>query len=221
MSTIRVFLVDDHHVVLEGLRRMLDQKEDIAVVGDAESGEEAVAKLQDMVAEVVLLDARLGGIDGIETLRQLKGSYPDLKVIFLTSYGDEFLSPAIEAGADGFFLKRANRDEIVKAIHEVVEGGKPVDSRVVPRLIDGMTKSKIHQRLSPSAREVQVLELAAGGLSNKQIADYLEITDQTVKNHITSILRKLDVNDRTHAITIALRKGWISNPVPVDWKVYT
>ena len=98
MSTIRVFLVDDHHVVLEGLRRMLDQKEDIAVVGDAESGEEAVAKLQDMVAEVVLLDARLGGIDGIETLRQLKGSYPDLKVIFLTSYGDEFPESSYRGG---------------------------------------------------------------------------------------------------------------------------
>ena len=220
MSDIRVFLVDDHYVVCEGLRRMLDQEDVITVVGDAESGEEALERLQDEAADVVLLDARLGGMDGIETLREMKRSLPQLKVIMLTSYGEEFVGAAIEAGADGFFLKRGNRDEIVKAIHEVVQGGTPFDSRVIPSLINGLNRSNQSPKMGLSSRETQVLELAAGGLSNKEIARYLQITDQTVKNHVTSVLRKLDVNDRTHAVTIALRKGWISNPVPVDWKVY-
>ena len=190
MSEVRVFLVDDHYVVCEGLRRMLEQEDLISVVGDAESGEEALERLQEDIADVVLLDARLGSMDGIETLRGLKSSSPDLKVIMLTSYGEEFVGAAIEAGADGFFLKRGNRDEIVKAIHEVVQGGKPFDSRVIPSLLNGLNKSNQSPRMGLSSRETQVLELAAGGLSNKEIAEYLEITGQTVKNHITSILRK-------------------------------
>ena len=221
MSEIRVFLVDDHFVVCEGLRRMLEQEDMLSVVGDAESGEEALERLGDAEADVVLLDARMTGMDGIETLRKIKESHPQLKVIMLTSYGDEFLTPAVEAGADGFFLKRGNRDEIVKGIREVVKGGKPFDSSVIPTLLQGLQKSSQPQEVSLSSRELQVLELAAAGLSNKEIAEYLEITDQTVKNHITAILRKLNVNDRTHAVTIALRKGWITNPVPADWKVYT
>ena len=217
MSTVRVFLVDDHYVVCEGLRRMLDQEDNITVVGDADSGEVALTRLGETQADVVLLDARLSGMDGIETLRELKRSHPYLKVIMLTSYGDEFLGPAVEAGADGFFLKRSNRDEIVRGLHEVVRGGTPFDSRVVPSLIHGLHKAQQGTEACLSSRETQVLELVAGGHSNKQIAEYLEITDQTVKNHITSILRKLNVNDRTHAVTIALRKGWITNPVPAEW----
>ncbi|MFQ5874253.1 MAG: response regulator transcription factor, partial [Dehalococcoidia bacterium] len=128
MNKIRVFLVDDHYVVCEGLRRMLEQEEELSVVGEAHTGEEALAKLRDTSADVVLLDVRLAGMDGIETLRELKASQPDLRVIMLTSYGDEYLSPSIEAGATGYLLKRANRTEMVKAIHEALQGGAPLDS---------------------------------------------------------------------------------------------
>ena len=217
---IRVFLVDDHYVVCEGLRRMLEQEEAFCVVGDADSCEDALSLLQGVSTDVVLLDARLGGIDGIETLRRIKISHPHLKVIMLTSYGEEFLGAAIEAGADGFLLKKGNREEIVNAIYQVVQGGTPVDTSVISNLLYGLQKASRTGR-SLSGREVEVLELAAAGLSNKEIAQDLEITDQTVKNHVTSILRKLDVNDRTHAVTIALSKGWISNPIPTDWKVYS
>ncbi len=217
---IRIFLVDDHYVVCEGLRRMLEQEEQFCVVGDASSGEDALSLLQGVATDVILLDARLGGIDGIETLRRIKISYPHLKVIMLTSYGEEFLGAAIEAGADGFLLKKGNREEIVNAIHQVVQGGTPVDTSVITNLLYGLQRPGQTGR-ALSGREVEVLELAAAGLSNKEIAQDLEITDQTVKNHVTSILRKLDVNDRTHAVTIALSKGWISNPIPTDWKVYS
>ena len=220
MKNVRVFLVGDHYVVCEGLRRMLEQEEEICVVGDAESGEEAIDRLRNIPADVVLLDGRLAGMDGIEALRKLKISEPELKVIMLTSYGEEFMSPAIEAGADGFLLKRGNRAEMVNAIHEVVKGGQPLDSLVIPTLLNGLRNSSRRPEISLSGRELQVLELAAGGLSNREIAMELDITEQTVKNHITSVLRKLDVNDRTHAVTVALRKGWISNPIPANWKTY-
>ena len=217
---IGVFLVDDHYVVREGLRRMLEQEETLHIIGEAYSGEAALYELEECPAEVVLLDARLEGMDGIETLRQLKLTKPDLKVIMLTSYGDEFLSPALEAGADGFLLKRGNRAEMVKAIQDVVEGGRPMDSLVIPSLLRGMLNHRKYPEITLSSREIEVLEFAAAGFSNKEIAQQLDIAVQTVKNHITSTLRKLGVNDRTHAVTVALRRGWISNPVPANWKTY-
>ena len=220
MNTVRVFVVDDHYVVCEGLKRMLEQEDDLDVVGDAETGEEVLDRLRVTPADVVLLDARLGGMDGIETLQRLKEESPGQRVIMLTSYGEEFLGPAIEAGADGFLLKRGNRAEMVKAIHEVANGGTHLDSSVAPSLLLGRYSRPQRDAGSLSSREIQVLERAAAGMSNQEIADDLDITIQTVKNHVTSILRKLDVNDRTHAVTIALRKGWIANPVPVDWRSF-
>ena len=132
MEKIRAFLIDDHYVVCEGLRTMLEQEEELCVVGEAHSGEEALTKLNETPSDVVLLDVRMAGMDGIETLRAIKASQPDLKVIMLTSYGDEYLTPSIEAGANGYLLKRANRAEMVRAIREAVQGGAPLDSLVTP-----------------------------------------------------------------------------------------
>ena len=213
MSKIRVFLVDDHYVVCEGLRRMLEQEEGLSVVGEAHTGEEALAKLRDISADVVLLDVRMAGMDGIETLRELKASQPDLKVIMLTSYGDEYLSPSIEAGATGYLLKRANRAEMVKAIHEAAQGGAPLDSLVTPSLLDQLRNPSEYLRSRLTPRETQVLELVAAGLCNKEIGGNLGVVETTIKNHMGSILQKLDANDRTHAVTLALRKCLISNPV--------
>lgn len=220
MSKIRIFLVDDHYVVCEGLRHMLEQEEEFCVVGEAASGKDALAKLQTTPVDVVLFDARLADMDGIEILRMIKQLWPNQKVIILTSYGEEYLGASVDAGADGFFLKRGNRAELVQAIHEVVRGGKPIDSLVAPGLLQALYASSRYSAGSLSSREIEVLALAAGGHSNKELAQLLEITHQTVKNHISSVLRKLDVNDRTHAVTVALRKGWIPNPVPASWKSY-
>ena len=214
MEKIRAFLIDDHYVVCEGLRTMLEQEEELCVVGEAHSGEEALTKLNETPSDVVLLDVRMAGMDGIETLRAIKASQPDLKVIMLTSYGGEYLTPSIEAGANGYLLKRANRAEMVRAIREAVQGGAPLDSLVTPGLLDRLRNTPQSSGPLLSARETQVLELAAVGLSNKKIARELGVTQTTIKNHMTSVLQKLDANDRTHAVTIALRKGWISNPIP-------
>lgn len=213
MSKVRVFLVDDHYVVCEGLRRMLEQEDDLCVVGEAHSGEEAIARLRESPADVVLMDVRLGGIDGIETLRSLKASQSDVKVIMLTSYGDEYLSASIEAGATGYLLKRANRAEMIKAIREAVQGGAPLDSLVTLGLLKQLRNHSQYRGAGLSPRETQVLELVAAGLGNKEIASNLGRMETTIKNQMTSIMQKLNANDRTHAVTIALRKGWISNPV--------
>ena len=215
MSEIRIFLVDDHHVVCEGLRQMLEQEDDLTIVGDAQSGEDAIVRIPELTPDVVLMDIKMAGMDGIETLRQLKGTNPEIRVIMLTSYGDEYVGPSIEAGATGYLLKRANRTEMVKAIHEAAQGGAPLDSRVTPGLLQQMRNASQSTGAPLSARETQVLELAAAGLSNKWIGFRLGVTQTTIKNHMTSIMQKLDANDRTHAVTIALRRGWIDNPVPV------
>ena len=212
MDESRVFLVDDHFVVCEGLQRMLEQEEDIRVVGEAHSGEQAIRALAHTTADLVLLDVRMSGMDGIETLRGLKSQSPDLKVIMLTSYGDEYLASAIEAGANGYLLKRANREEMVKAIREAVRGGAPLDSQVTPGLLRWL-RDPLQSSGSPlSPRESEVIELAAQGLGNAAIAHDLVVTQTTVKNHMTSIMQKLNANDRTHAVTIALGRRWISNP---------
>ena len=217
MTNIRVFLVDDHYVVCEGLRRMLDQEPDLTVVGEAQSGEEALARLRETPTDVVLLDVRLGRLDGIETLHAIKEAHPHLKVLMLTSYGDEYLNAALEGGASGYLLKRANRTEMVAAIHEAMAGGAPLDSQVVPALLHRLRNSSGNQNAPLSCRETQVVELAAAGQSNKEIGGTLGVVETTVKNHMTTILQKLHANDRTHAVTICLRQGWIANPVPVGW----
>jgi len=209
---IRVFLVDDHFVVCEGLRQMLCQEEDIMVVGDAQTGKQALADLQETSADVVLLDVRMPGIDGIETLARLKADLPALKVIMLTSYGDEFLGPSIEAGATGYLLKRANRAEMVKAIRDAVDGGAPLDSHVTPGLLDRLRAAATHQITSISSEDARFLELVAEGLSNKQIAANTCLTESTVKKRLSRVMHKLSANDRAHAVAIALRNGWISNP---------
>jgi len=146
----------------------------------------------------------------------IAGRYP-LQV--LGPFGqDEYLSPSIEAGATGYLLKRANRAQMVEAIHEAVDGGAPLDPLVTPGLLYRLRNPSGHEGAKLSSRETQVLELVAAGLSNKEIASQLTVMQSTVKNHMTSILQKLDANDRTHAVTIALRKDWISNPIPIDHK---
>ena len=212
MDKIRVFLVDDHFIVCEGLQRMLEQEEDIRVVGEAHSGEEAIPALAHTTVDVVLLDIRMSGMDGIETLIGLKSQSPDLKVIMLTSHGDEYLAAAIEAGANGYLLKRANREEMVKAIREAARGGAPLDSQVTPALLRRLRDPVQSSGAPLSPRETEVLELAAQGLGNAAIAHDLVVSQTTVKNHMTSIMQKLNANDRTHAVTIALGRRWISIP---------
>ena len=191
---------------------MLELEDDLLVVGEAQSGETALVKLRETSADVVLMDVRLTGMSGIETLRKLKVFQPKVKVIMLTSYGDEYLGLSLEAGAAGYLLKRANRAELVAAIRQAAQGGAPLDSFVTPSLLEQLRNHSQHRNVPISPRETEVLQLVAAGHGNKEIAYTLSVSETTIKNHMSSILRKLDANDRTHAVTISLSKGWISFP---------
>lgn len=259
-AVIRVFAVDDHPLVREGVKDLLELDPRIRVVGEADSAEEAIAQAPSL-PEVILMDVQLPGIDGIEATRRLLVERPDLKIIILSSYEGEYLHEAIKAGAKGYILKSASQARLVEAVMLASQGEIPLDSKLTGSLFQRLTEltsrgpaveanghpaetaqqvveqngraapgnavsaigsvSNIAINPEPigraaggaaplSKREMELLRELGRGRSNKEIGDVLFITAQTVKNHVTSILRKLDVDDRTQAVVKALRNGWIS-----------
>ena len=215
MSNIRVYIVDDHPIVREGLRTVLEADDRIEVIGEAGSGEEAIEKIPSSAANVVLMDVKLPGIDGVEAVRELLKMKPSLAVIILTSFGGDHVVRAVEAGARGYLLKGASGDELRNAIYAAHAGKSPIDPVVTGQLvIEFMRQGKRGgggdvngSPLTP--RESQILEYVARGNANKRIAERLNISEQTVKNSFSTIMRKLGANDRTHAVVIGLRNSWI------------
>lgn len=222
MEKIRVLVADDHPIFRQGLRGILEAEPDIDVVGEAQDGKQAIALARAVAPDVVLVDVHMPNGDGLEVARTVKLHLPRAGIILMTAYDDEEqLFQAIKVGASAFFLKDIRPDEILDGIRRAAAGEylinesvltKPlVASRVLKQFRD---LSMVGQEMEPlfvplSAREIEVLDYIARGNSNKEIARALKISDQTVKNHITSILRKLAVNDRTQAVVYALRRGWI------------
>ena len=209
---IQVFIVDDHHMVREALRISLEQEEGLEVVGEADSGLSALEQLRHALVDVVLLDIDMDGMNGIETLARLRHLRPDIKVLMVTSFGGEYIMPAIEAGAAGYILKHANRAALAHAVWEVHHGRPQLDPLAIPRLLQDVASAAHRPQCPLSPRETQVLQLVATGCGNKEVSAVLGISSQTVKNQLTSILTKLNASSRTHAVTMALRKGWITNP---------
>lgn len=212
MSQIRVLLVDDHTLLRQGLRNMLELNPNIQVVGEARDGEEALAKTAEVSPDIVLMDITLPGTDGIEATRKIKEHYPKVDVIVLTMHVDDYHAfEAIRAGASGYLTKSVTQDELVKAIETVRAGEASVDPAIAKKMLREFAhslegKSKAFG-LSPREREV-LLQLCQGA-SNKEIAERLVISQKTVKSHLKSIFNKLDVNDRTQAVAFALREGII------------
>jgi DNA-binding NarL/FixJ family response regulator len=195
---IRVLVVDDHAVVRDGLERILNRPDDVQVVGAAADGAAAVALAERERPDVVLMDLSMPGIDGVDATRSLTAAMPDVKVVVLTSFGDQRrILDALGAGAAGYLFKDANPDQIVTAVRTVVEGGAPLDPKAARVLLDAQRQPPGGDDLSP--RERQVLELLVTGLANKHIARRLGITERTVKAHLTSIFQQLGVTDRTQA----------------------
>ncbi len=214
MKKIRIFLVDDHPIICEGLRAVLEADDGIEVVGEAYTGEDAIAQVPSSPANIVLMDVKLPGIDGIEALRQLLKIKRSLVIIVLTSFGGEHVVRAVEAGAKGYLLKGIRSQELIKAIYEAYGGNSIIDPIVTGQLLVGFMRQRGGGRIgvngSPlSPRESQILEFVARGNANKRIAQRLNISEQTVKNNLSSILRKLKANDRTHAVVICLRNNWV------------
>ncbi len=219
---IPVLIVDDHPLFLQGLRRVLEQEEDIDVVGAAKDGEEALEMARCLTPDVVLLDINLPSMNGMQVARQLKAELPSIAVILLTAYHDENqVLHAVRAGASAYYPKDVTPDALIDAIRQVSQGFYVIEENILskPELAKWITErfaelgsvwGGAEDMFMPlSGREMDILHSIARGLSNKQVALELGISHQTVKNHMTSILRKLAVNDRTQAAIYALRKGWI------------
>jgi two-component system NarL family response regulator len=203
-DTIRVLVVDDHPVVRRGLFSMLNGESGISVVGMACSGEEGVHLAEKLRPDVILLDLRMPNMSGVEVIVALRAASPDRKILVLTNYQlDEDVFNALEAGALGYLLKSASQEEVIEAIVAVSQGRRRIPTALAMRLAERVGRSAL------SAREQEVLELVVHGLTNKEIGHKLYISDITARNHVISLIAKLDAKDRTEAATIAIRRGLV------------
>jgi NarL family two-component system response regulator LiaR len=209
-TTIRVLFADDHAVVREGLRALIDSEPMMEVAGEASNGEEAVHLAALVQPDVILLDLKMAPMDGIETIKALKEQELPARIMVLTSFaGNDEVFAAIKAGALGYLLKDSTPEELLKAIHEVHRGEPSLHPTIAGRLVQELNKpSKLPPSTDPlSEREVEVLQLVAQGYTNQEIGDQLFISVRTVGNHVSAILTKLHLANRTQAALFALREG--------------
>ncbi len=213
MKQIRVLLVDDHTLLRQGLRNMLELSQNIVVVAEAGDGEEAVVKTEELLPDVILMDITLPGMDGIQATQRIKQNHPEIDVIMLTMHSDDYHAfEAIGAGASGYLVKSATRDELVKAIEVVCSGEASIHPAIVKKMMTGFrhmaeAKGSRSKSMGLTQREKDVLEQLCQGASNKEIAERLFISQKTVKSHLRSIFEKLNVSDRTQAVVHAFRQG--------------
>lgn len=219
MSGIRIVVADDHVLLRQGLRQVLEMEPDFEVVGEAQDGQQAVEITQALKPDVVLLDITMPRLNGIEAARAIKEALPSTGIVMLTIHdSDEYLMEAVAAGINGYVLKDVEPATLIEAVRSCSRGNgylhPTVAARVLQRLNQPDSGSEppvrrrvVEEGLTP--REFEVLEQLAQGASNRDIADRLYISESTVKNHVTSIFRKLGVADRTQAVLYAVRKGWV------------
>lgn len=201
---IRVLVADDHPVVRTGLSAVIIEQGDLELVAEAENGERAVALFREHRPDVVLMDLRMPVMDGVEAIRTITAEFPAARILALTTYeGDADIRRALEAGARGYLLKDMLLTEVISAVRAVRRGERVIPAAVATRLAEFPERSEL------SDRELEVLQLVARGLSNKEAARAIGRTDETVKIHLKNIFAKLDVADRTEAVTVALTRGLI------------
>ena len=207
--SIRVVIADDHNIVRKGIRELLADEADIAVVGEARNGHEAVDLALALQPDVVVMDIAMPELSGVEATRQIRAAAPGVRVLVLTAYDDDpYIYGLLDAGAAGYILKTAESREIVRAVRATAAGQSAIDPAVAPRLIARLTQPSGKGDLL-TERELDVLRLAARGLTNKQIGAELAISDRTVQNHLANIYAKLGVASRTEAVTAGLQRDLI------------
>ena len=216
MHRIKVLLADDHVLVREGTRQLLEREEDIQVVAEAGDGEEAVRLAAQTRPDVALVDIAMPKLNGIESTSQIKEVSPATAVLILTAYDDDqYVFALLEAGAAGYLLKSVRGRDLVEAIRAVNAGESALHPAIARKVIDHLSRSSSQLPESsatavPTERELEVLRLAAKGLSNREIADDLCLSARTIQAHLGTIFTKMDVGSRTEAVVQALRKGWLT-----------
>ncbi|ACQ69871.1 MULTISPECIES: response regulator transcription factor [Exiguobacterium] len=226
MTQTRIAIVDDHELFREGLKRIFDLEDEFTVVAEGRTGREAIRIAGEQKPEILIMDINMPDMNGIEATKQLSLLSPETRVLILSIHDDEsYITHALEAGASGFLLKEVASTELISAVRAVAKDGAYLHPKVTTNVlkeyrrllqfkgeqagrgVESRTDDPVYQLLS--RREVEVLHLLADGRSNRDISDMLFISEKTVKNHVSSVLRKMDVNDRTQAVVDAIRRGWV------------
>ena len=208
-KTIRILTVDDHALLREGIAALVTAEADMKMVAEASNGQEAIEKFRLHRPDVTLMDLQMPGLNGIEAISQIRSEFPNARIIILTTYtGDVQVLRAIRAGARAYILKGHVHRELPETIRAVHAGQKRIPPEVAAELADHAADDEL------TPREIDVLRLIAAGNANKNIADQLSISEATVKGHVTNLMSKLGANDRTHAVTIALKRGIIELHIP-------
>ena len=216
MEKIRILLAEDHIVVREGTKKLLESQPDFEVVGEANDGEEAIELTKTLRPELVIMDISMPKVSGIEATKQIKALHPNTAVLVLTGYDyDEYVFALIEAGAAGYLLKDTSGDELIEAVRHVKAGEPVLHPRIIRKILDRLRTPLEEAARTPAAdlltrREMEVLKLAAKGMSNAEIADTLYLSIRTVQAHLRAIFNKLGVGSRSEAIVYALKKGWLN-----------
>jgi NarL family two-component system response regulator LiaR len=212
-DAIKVYITDDHHIVRRGIKQLLSTEPGIEVVGEGTNGREAIAAMDQLKPDIVLMDLVMPVMDGIEATRQIKAGHPSIQILVLTSFAtDDKIFPAIKAGALGYLIKDTGPDELVRAIRQVHQGQPTLHPSIAQKLLKELSLTS-QQPPSPdplTVREVEVLKLIARGLSNQEIAETLVVSVATVYTHVSKILDKLHLASRTQAALYALREGLAS-----------
>ncbi|WP_096226145.1 response regulator transcription factor [Geobacillus sp. FJAT-46040] len=218
----RIAIIDDHQLFREGIKRILEFEGDCEVVAEGSDGSEALSIVETYRPDLVLMDINMPDINGVEATKQLIEAYPDTKVVVLSIHDDEnYVMRALQTGATGYLLKEMDADTLIEAVRIVAEGGSYLHPKVTHNLIreyrrlttekgGAVVKQEVRRPLHLlTRRECEVLQLLADGKSNRAIGEALYISEKTVKNHVSSILQKLNVNDRTQAVVVAIKNGWV------------
>jgi len=216
MSTIKILMAEDHVITRQGICRLLEDEKDLKVIGEASDGEEAVQMVTEMQPDVVIMDIAMPKLNGIEATRQIKLIRPATAVLILSAYDDdEYVFGLVEAGAAGYLLKTASGEEVTRAIRAVHKGEPVLDPIIARKVLNRLRfPGKVPRVGIPSEhlskREIDVIRLAAKGMSNKGIADELHLSRRTVEGNLRTIFNKLGVGSRTEAVIKAMRKGWLT-----------
>ena len=217
--TIKVVIADDHPLVREGLHRYLDEEEDIRVVGEASDGVELLQVIESSESppDIILLDVNMPGMDGLEAAKEIRRRHPhpEAELVMLSAFDDrELVVESVRAGARGYLLKTGDTEQVIRTTRLVASGTMVIDPQLIPMLVDELIPGEVTAMRSAmptlTSRETEVLQLAAYGQANREIAERLSISPDAVKKHLEHIFQKLSVHDRTEAVAVALREGLVS-----------